>query len=319
MDGRLSAAAAPLQRLTAWVSEVRARRPLLDRAVRTQERYAEVEAGQHAGAVTYYAFLSFFPVLALAVFVVGVVSNVYAQAQADLAEAIEHVMPGLLGSDAGEISLAQVRRFSGWAALGGLAGVLYAGLGWVGATRIALETVFGTLPEQRPNIVLLKLRDLVALAVLGTVLFVSVIVSGLVTGFSEDVLDWLGADRTLDWLLVALTRIAGVAVNVVLFYALFRLGRPRVPARSLWSGALLGGVAFEVMKAVSFLLLGFAKGSPAFQAFGTALIVLVWINYFARVVLYAAAWSWASPEARAAREGDAEGVVPCRTDGEDVR
>lgn len=319
MDGRLSAARAPLQRVAAWVAEVRARRPLVDRAVRTQERYTEVEAGQHAGAVTYYAFLSFFPVLALAVFVVGVLSNIYAQAQADLAEAIEQVMPGLLGSDPGEISLAQVRRFSGWAAIGGLAGVLYAGLGWVGATRLALEAVFGTLPEHRPNIVLVKLRDLLALALLGAVLFVSVIVSGLVTGFSEDVLDWLGADRALDWVLVALTRLAGIGVNVVLFYALFRLGRPRVPGRSLWGGALLGGLAFEVMKAVSFLLLASAKGSPAFQAFGTALIVLVWINYFARVVLYAAAWAWASPRARAAREDDAAGVVPSEPMEKDVR
>ena len=31
--------------------------------------------------------------------------------------------------------------------------------------------------------------------------------------------------------------------------------------------------------------------SPAFQAFGIALILLVWIHYFARVLLYAAAWA----------------------------
>ena len=38
------------------------------------------------------------------------------------------------------------------------------------------------------------------------------------------------------------------------------------------------------------------------QAFGIALILLVWINYFSRVVVLAAAWAHTSPEARAARE-----------------
>jgi membrane protein len=45
-----------------------------------------------------------------------------------------------------------------------------------------------------------------------------------------------------------------------------------------------------------------ARGQPAFQAFGIALILVVWINYFSRVVLYAAAWAHTSYEARAMRE-----------------
>ena len=40
--------------------------------------------------------------------------------------------------------------------------------------------------------------------------------------------------------------------------------------------------AFEVLKAASFLLLASTQGSPAFQAFGIALILLVWINYTSR-------------------------------------
>ena len=36
-----------------------------------------------------------------------------------------------------------------------------------------------------------------------------------------------------------------------------------------------------------------------------ALVLLVWINYFSRLVLYAAAWSYTAPQARAAREAAA--------------
>ena len=84
---------------------------------------------------------------------------------------------------------------------------------------------------------------------------------------------------------------------------------PHTPKRSLLHGALLGAVGFEILKQLSGLLLSATKGTPAFQAFGIALILVVWINYSSRVVLYAAAWAHTSPEARAQRE---EEVGRCR-------
>ena len=40
-----------------------------------------MKGSQQAGAVTYFAFLSFFPILALAFFVVGCISQVYPDAR----------------------------------------------------------------------------------------------------------------------------------------------------------------------------------------------------------------------------------------------
>ena len=94
----------------------------------------------------------------------------------------------------------------------------------------------------------------------------------------------------------------GLLASTVLFLALFRLlANPHTPKRSLLHGALLGAVGFEILKQVSGLLLSTTKGQPAFQAFGIALILVVWINYFSRVVMYAAAWAHTSPAARAER------------------
>jgi membrane protein len=286
------------QRLAA----LRRRRPLIDHAVRMQEHYGDVAAGQQAGAVTYFGFLSFFPVLALAVFVVGWVARVYPEAQQNLTSAIDQVIPGLVGNGNGQISLDDVQRFSGLAGIVGLLGVLYAGLGWLDATRTSLQVVFRVPARQRPGFVTAKAIDLVGLVTIGAVLFLSVIAAGLVTGFSGDVLRWLGLGQGLSWLLYVLTRLVGWAINTVLFYVLYRLGRPDLPSRSLWVGALIGGFVFEVLKAISFLLFHVAQGNPAFQAFGVALVLVVWINYFARVVLYSAAWAYTSPEARALRD-----------------
>jgi membrane protein len=88
----------------------------------------------------------------------------------------------------------------------------------------------------------------------------------------------------------------------VLFFAMFRLlAAPDVPKRAMWSGALLGAVGFEILKQVSGLLIRSTQGQPAFQVFGLALILVVWINYFSRVVLYAASWAWTHPLAREQR------------------
>ena len=81
-----------------------------------------------------------------------------------------------------------------------------------------------------------------------------------------------------------LTVLIGVAANMVLFYAMFRLlGEPDLPSRALWSGALLGALGFEVLKRLSSLLLAATKSSPGVQAFGVTLILLVWINYTSRL------------------------------------
>ncbi|GAA1965562.1 inner membrane protein YhjD [Nocardioides panacihumi] len=288
----------PKQRL----DDLRARWPVVDHAVRTQEHYGAVEAGQQAGAVTYFGFLSVFPILALAVFAVSWLARIYADAEETLANAINQIMPGLVGPGEGQISVEDVQRFTGLAGILGLIGVLYAGLGWLRATRRSLQVVFGIPPQDRPGFLSANLRDLVGLVAIGTTLFLSVIVASAITGFSADVVDYLGLGGGTAWILDALTRLISWAIDTVLFFLLFRLvGRPPVPDRSLWGAAVLGGAAFEVLKAISVVLLQLVQGNPAFTAFGAALILLVWINYFAKVVLYAAAWAHTSSAARAAR------------------
>ncbi len=297
--------AALLERIKARVQDARRRRPLVDHLVRMQEHYSQVKAGQQAGAVTYFAFLSFFPILALAFFVVGWVSRVYSDARADLQKALNSVMPGLIGSDQGQATLGQIEQAAGTLGIIGAVVLLYSGLGWLSALRDALVTVFETPAKEQSGFVGGKLRDLVTLVLIGVVLFVAVAVAGLVGGFSNALLDWAGVDVSLGWLLTALTILVGFAANMLLFFMMFTLlGDPQVPRSALWQGAALGAVAFEVLKQLSGLLLKVTQGSPAFQAFGIALILLVWINYFSRVVLYAASFAYTAPAARALRESE---------------
>jgi len=294
--------AALVDRVKARIHDVREHHPAVDHVLRMQEHYGETKAGQQAGAVTYFGFLSVFPVLALAFFVVGYVAEVYPDAQDTLVDAIKSMFPGLIGGGKDKLNIEDIQNSAATAGIIGLVGVLYSGLGWLSALRDALIAVFELPAREQPNFVMGKLRDLITLAIIGAVLLFAVAFTGIVSGFSEDLLGWVGLSTELGWLVQLLAIALGLLANAALFFAMFRLlAAPDLPKRAMWSGALLGAVGFEILKQVSNLLIKSTQGQPAFQVFGLALILIVWINYFSRVVLYAAAWAWSHPLAREQR------------------
>lgn len=285
------------------VDLVRGRRPLVDHVVRTVEHYGSVNGSALAAAVTYFAFLSFFPILALSFAVVGFVARAYPNADEDLVTAIGDVLPGIIGNGQGELPLSTFQDNAPGILSVGILLALYSGLGWLSGMRTALVAVFEEPEREQPNFLVGKLRDLLALLTLGSVLIVSVAVSGIATKIAAPILDFIGLGVGAKPLLWVLALVLGLAASALLFFAFFRLlASPDIPSRSLWSGAVLGAVVFELLKQLSTVLLQGTREQPAVQAFGIALILLVWINYFSRVVVLAAAWAHTSPEARAARE-----------------
>ena len=283
-----------MDRATAFLDRARARSaPASTTRSGTQQHYTSVKGSFRAGAVTYYAFLSFFPILAVAFFVVGYVSQVFPNAQDNLVTALETILPGLIGEDPDQISLDAVQQAATTVGLIGLVVLVYSGLGWISCMRDALNQVFQEPAALQPSFVLGKLRDLVTLAVIGLILIVSVAISGLVTGFSSGVPRPAGPR-------------SGTRARAGAARGHPRMARPTrcssSPSSRCWSGpgcrsgrcgsgALLGAIGAGLLKWLSSFLIGFTKDQPAFQAFGIALILLVWINYFSRVVLYAAAWA----------------------------
>jgi len=81
----------------------------------------------------------------------------------------------------------------------------------------------------------------------------------------------------------------------------------------LWQGALLGAVGFEVLKLLVVNLLG-SVGGNAFAPLAIAITLVVWINYFSRLVIYGAAWAYTavptSTTQVAAAEAEAVAMAP---------
>jgi membrane protein len=290
---------------TARIEALRARYAWVDHLMRTVSHYGTVDGNLQAGAVTYFAFLSFFPIMALAFAVVGYVAEVYPDAQTALVEAINEILPEMVSEEEeeGKISIEQIQQAAPGIFSIGLVVVLYSGLGWLSSMRTALLAVFEKPQKAQPNFFVGKGKDLLAMVTLGLVLLLSVGVSSVITTASTTVLDALGLGVGLEPLLWILAVVVGLAASTALFYAFFKLlGDPDAPTRSLLSGAVLGAIGFELLKQLSRYLIASTKDQPAFQAFGIALVLVVWIYYFSRVVMYAASWAHTSPAAIAIRE-----------------
>jgi membrane protein len=298
------------ERVTAAVERLRQRVGWINHLLRMLGYYGSVNGNGQAGAVTYYGFLSFFPILALAFFVVGVLARVYPGIQAQMTSEIEALLPGVLGNGHGQIPLSTVEDHSRVAGVVGLVGVLYSGLGWLSGMRQSLEVMFSVPRGEQPSFLFGKLRDLGALAVIGLVLVVSVSLSGAVNWFSGLILRWLGVDPGSVGPAVALVVVghalailASMLLLLTMFYLLVSESHP--PRSAMVRGALLGAVGFELLKLAANVLLGHTRGQPAFQAFGVALILVVWINYFSRLVMYSAAWAYTDPRALERRTAEA--------------
>lgn len=309
------------------INAVRARVPIFDHLMRMQEHIGKVKANQQAGAITYFGFISIFPVLALAFAVMGFVVRINpfsitaTEVNDKVVAAINAMIPQFVYNPDNPpdeipetaISIAVFQDGAPAIFSIGLILVLYSGLGWLSAMRNALIVVFQLPSDEHPNFVLGKLRDLMSLALIGVTMILAVSVAGIVSGASEWLLELFGLAAGMEWFLTLLAVAVGLIANTVLFFAIFRLlARPPLPTVSLWKGAFLGAVGFELLKQLAVYLIGSTKEQPAFQVFGLALILVVWIFYFARVLMYAAAFAHTGPLAVAEREAAAAAEAAAR-------
>jgi hypothetical protein len=71
-------------------------------------RYNEVRGAQVAGAITYFGFLSFFPLLALVYAAVGYISVWFPNAEQAITDAVNAAFPSLIGPGPGQIDISDV-------------------------------------------------------------------------------------------------------------------------------------------------------------------------------------------------------------------
>jgi membrane protein len=127
-------------------------------------------------------------------------------------------------------------------------------------------------------------------------MILSVGIAGAVEGWAGTILGWAGLDNAPigEPLIWAIEVLLGLAASTLLLFVMFKLlGRPNMPAKPLVQGALLGAVGFELLKLLAVNILGSVGGS-ALAPLAIAITLVVWINYFSRLVFYGASWAMTS-------------------------
>lgn len=284
-----------VDRAKTMLGDLRARYPLVDHGVRAVEHYGTVQATILAGAVTYFGLLSFFPIMALVFAGLAIVVTHYEGADEAVLDALRSVLPGVFD----QLDLAGIEQAATAASVIGVVGFLYSGLGWLSSMRSALQNVFEVPVDARGNPFLGKAIDLLVLAALGVVLIVSVAASSAVTSLTTGVLGAVGLDDIpgISVLVAVVGVVLGVAASTLLFFVMYRLlGKPDLPSRPLWRGALVSAIGFEVLKLAATLVISGTANNPIYGAFALVVAMLVWINYFSRLTMLGASWAVTSPE-----------------------
>lgn len=273
---------------------VRARRPFLDHAIRAYARYTADGGDRLAAAATYFAFLSFFPLVALAFAVTGFVVDAYPDVHDSLTRQINDYLPGL----ADRLDVSSIGHAKVGVGVIGLLALLLAGLAWIDALRDAVRLVWHQ-DTDAGSIITRRLRDITVLAGLGVTLLASLVVTSLATSATGDALDWIGlsGSAAAGAVAAALALLLALAMDTAVFLYLFWRLPWRTDRHRAARGALLGAVGLEILKIIGTWLVGQATGNPVYGAFAVIVGLLIWINIVMRWTLYVAAWTVTAPYA----------------------
>lgn len=272
------------------------------RPVRAVLLYSERRGPMLADSVTYRALFSVFAAVLLGFSIAALWLAGNPEAWRAIIDAVQSVVPGLIG-DGGVIDPDDLRVPLSLSLAGLVSAVALAGsaLSAVGSLRTAVRVISGTAQDDI-LFIWVMLRNLL-LAVGVAVLFVA---SAAVTFVGRLGITWITGLIGLDadspvatWSVRIVSLVVVLALNTVLIAGVFRLlSGVSASARSLWSGALAGGVGLLVLQELSSLFVGGATSNPLLASFASLLALLIWLNLSTQVILVSCAYIVTSEEER---------------------
>ncbi len=284
------------------VSSAAIRWALERKAVRAALLYSERRGPMLADSVTYRALFSVFAAVLLGFSIAALWLAGNPDAWRAIIDAVQSVIPGLIGKD-GVVNPADLKEPVSLSIAGAVSTVALAGsaLGAVGSLRTAVRVLAGTVQDDLLWIWVLLRNLLLAIGVgalfvaAAGVTFVGRIgitwISGLL-GIPDD-------SAAATWSIRIVSLLIVLALDTVLIVGIFvLLSGVRASARSLWTGALLGGIGLLVLQELSGLFIGGATSNPLLASFASLLALLIWLNLSAQVMLVACAYIVTSEEER---------------------
>ncbi len=240
-------------------------------------KFVDDQGGYLAALITYYGFLSLFPLLLIFSTVLGFLLPGNPALQQQLIDSALGQFP-IIGDQLG--STAQPLRGSGWGLTIGILVALYGGLGVAVAIQNAFNQVWGVPVHRRPDPVRARLRSLLLLGLLGLGVLLTTALSAVVA-----VGERFGPGLRIGAVVLA------VITNAALFVLAFRaLTTRKVAIREVLPGSVLAAVAWQILQSLGAIYVDYQlRGtSQVYGLFGIVLGLLGWIYVEAVVIVLAA-------------------------------
>lgn len=280
-----------------WLEALKAR-PVVAHLLRAMERFSSRLGSQFAAAITYFSVLSMIPVLMFAFAMLGMTVTVL---RPDLLEQIHAAISAQFSSSSGlgeTIKAAVDKALSSWGAVGaiGLVTALVSGAGWVANLKSAVRAQWRRdfdLVERKSNPVVEYLKNIGILLGLLVAVAATFAASSAATALAGTINDLLHLDSVPGGgvLLRLVPLLTSLIVGFGLFYFLYRvLPETKAEPRALVRGSLIGSVGLAVLQYATGALLGVFGGNAAAAAFGPVIVLMLFFNLFATLILVVAAW-----------------------------
>jgi YihY family inner membrane protein len=239
------------------------------------KKYGEDESGRQAALLTYYGFLSLFPLLLVLTTMTSVLAASHPHLQHDIIKGVTSYFPVLGGQLSAHISSLHK---NGLALLIGIIFTLYGARGVADAFRRGVQHTWKVPKDQRPGFPKTIINSLIIIIVGG----LGFMAASISTGFAAAA----GQGPAF--------RVLSVAVNLFILFWLFNFllnfCLPRhVPLKDTKAGALAAAVGLVILQALgSYLLKNELRRLDAlYSYFALALGLLFWIYLQAQMTYYA--------------------------------
>lgn len=203
-------------------------------------KFADDQGGYLAALITYYGFLSVFPLLLLLTSILGVVLRSNPHLQDQILESVLSQFP-VIGNQLGD-----PRALGGGvtAIVIGSLTAIYGGLGVAQATQHAMNQIWDVPRNRRPNPLVARLRGLLLLLIGGVALLGATVLSAMGSGSRS-------FDRGIGQIAISgLLIVASVLVNAGVFLLAFRVStaHERLTLRAAVPGAITAALLWQLLQ-----------------------------------------------------------------------
>jgi uncharacterized BrkB/YihY/UPF0761 family membrane protein len=244
------------------------------------KRYSEDRASRLAALVTFYGFLSVFPLLLLLVTFATLLFG-ESTLHKDLVHGVLSQFP-VVGIKLEE-NIKALSVGNNLAVTAAVLGLIWGSFGITNSLQGASATVWRRPRNEDPSLWRRLGKGLVLLSVLASVAFVSTVVAGVAANGVERVGMGGNVGRGIAFAVVLVTNAGGYLV------ALKLLAPPTTPWRTLWPGTVLGATGWSILQVVAGLLVGHRlyRATQFYGTFAVILGLIFWINLGAQLFFYA--------------------------------